>query len=72
MGKGGIRLDQRPISEEGLIRAGLIYLIIPFGLLGASWLKNKQKTKEALKATLKILYTIKPGLILQTRALKQG
>jgi len=54
------------------MRAGLIYLIIPFGLLGASWLKNKQKTKEALKATLKILYTIMPGLILQTRALKQG
>jgi uncharacterized membrane protein YraQ (UPF0718 family) len=45
------------------MRAGLVYLIIAFGLLGVSYLKEKQKTKEALKATFKILYTIMPVLI---------
>ncbi len=45
------------------MRAGLVYLIIAFGLLSVSHLQDKQKTKEALKATFKILYTILPVLI---------
>jgi uncharacterized membrane protein YraQ (UPF0718 family) len=45
------------------MRAGLVYLFIATGLLWASNLKDKQKTKEALRATFKILYTIMPVLI---------
>jgi uncharacterized membrane protein YraQ (UPF0718 family) len=45
------------------MRAGVVYLIIAFGLLSISHLKDKQKTKEALMATFKILYTILPVLI---------
>lgn len=45
------------------MRAGLVYLVIAFGLLSASYLKDKQRTKETLKATGKILYTIMPVLI---------
>jgi len=45
------------------MRAGQIYLIIALGLMASSYLKDKQKTKEAIKATFKILYTIMPVLI---------
>ena len=45
------------------MRAGLIYLVIAFGLLSFSCLKSKTKTKEAIYATFKILYTILPVLI---------
>jgi uncharacterized membrane protein YraQ (UPF0718 family) len=45
------------------VRAGHVYLIIAFGLLLISYLKGKQRTKEAIKATIKILYTILPVLI---------
>lgn len=36
------------------MRAGTIYLLIALILLGLSFLKDKQKSKEAVKATLKI------------------
>jgi len=45
------------------MRAGQIYLIVALGLMAISYLKEKQRTKEALKATFKILYTIMPVLI---------
>jgi uncharacterized membrane protein YraQ (UPF0718 family) len=45
------------------MRAGQIYLIIAVVLLGISFFKEKQKTKEALKATFKIFYVILPVLI---------
>jgi uncharacterized membrane protein YraQ (UPF0718 family) len=45
------------------MRAGVVYLIIAFGLLSVSYLEDKQRTKEALKGTFKILYTILPVLI---------
>ena len=45
------------------MRAGHIYLIVAFVLLGISFLKDKRKTSEAFKATLKIFYTILPVLI---------
>jgi len=45
------------------MRAGQIYLIVALGLLGISYIKERQKTKEALKATLKIFYTIIPVLV---------
>jgi uncharacterized membrane protein YraQ (UPF0718 family) len=45
------------------MRAGQIYLIIAVILLGISFFKEKQKTKEALKATLKIFYTVIPVLV---------
>jgi len=46
------------------MRAGNIYLIIAFILLALSFFKEKQKTKEAPKATLKIFYTIIPVLMM--------
>jgi len=45
------------------MRAGQIYLIVALGLMAISFIKEKQRTKEALKATFKILYTILPVLI---------
>jgi len=45
------------------MRAGHIYLIIAVVMLGISFFKERQKTKEALKATLKIFYTIIPVLV---------
>jgi uncharacterized membrane protein YraQ (UPF0718 family) len=45
------------------MRAGQIYLIIAVVLLGISFFKEKQKTKEVLKATFKIFYVILPVLI---------
>ncbi len=45
------------------MRAGQIYLIVALGLMVISYFKEKQKTKEALEATVKILYTIMPVLI---------
>ena len=45
------------------MRAGQIYLIIALALLGISYIKEKQKTKEALKATFKIFYVVLPVLI---------
>jgi len=45
------------------MRAGQIYLIIALGLMAFSYLKDKQRTMEALKGTFKILYTIMPVLI---------
>jgi uncharacterized membrane protein YraQ (UPF0718 family) len=45
------------------MRAGHIYLMIAVVLLGTSFFKERQKTKEALKATLKIFYTIIPVLV---------
>jgi uncharacterized membrane protein YraQ (UPF0718 family) len=45
------------------MRAGQIYLIVALGLMAISYIKEKQRTKEALKATFKILYTILPVLI---------
>jgi uncharacterized membrane protein YraQ (UPF0718 family) len=45
------------------MRAGQIYLIIAVVLLGVSFFKEKQKTMEALKATLKIFYTVIPVLV---------
>ena len=45
------------------MRAGQIYLIVAMALMAISYIKEKQKTKEALKATFKILYTIMPVLI---------
>jgi len=45
------------------MRAGQIYLIIAVILLGISFFKEKQKTKEALKATFKIFYVVLPVLI---------
>jgi len=45
------------------MRAGQIYLIIAVVLLGISFFKEKQKTKEALKATFKIFYVVLPVLI---------
>lgn len=45
------------------MRAGHIYLTIAIVLLGISFFKEKQKTKEALKATFKIFYVVLPVLI---------
>jgi hypothetical protein len=45
------------------MRAGHIHLIIAVAMLGISFFKERQKTKEALKATLKIFYTIIPVLM---------
>ena len=45
------------------MRAGYIYLLIAFFLLGISLWKDKQKTKEAAKATFKIFYVILPVLV---------
>ena len=45
------------------MRAGQIYLAVASGLMVISFIKDKQRTKEALKATFKILYTILPVLI---------
>jgi len=45
------------------MRAGQIYLIVALGLMAISYMKEKQRTREALKATFKILYTIMPVLI---------
>jgi uncharacterized membrane protein YraQ (UPF0718 family) len=45
------------------MRAGQIYLLVAFGLMAISYIKEKQRTREALKATFKILYTIMPVLI---------
>jgi len=45
------------------MRAGGIYLIIAFVLMAISYIKEKQKTKEAVKVTFKIFYTILPVLI---------
>jgi uncharacterized membrane protein YraQ (UPF0718 family) len=46
------------------MRAGQIYLIIAFGLLVFSYFKEKQRTKEAIRVTFKIFYTVMPVLIL--------
>jgi uncharacterized membrane protein YraQ (UPF0718 family) len=45
------------------MRAGQIYLIIAIVLFGISFLKDKQRSKEALKATFKIFYVLLPVLI---------
>ena len=45
------------------MRAGQIYLIVALGLMAISYIKEKQRTKEALKATFKILHTIMPVLV---------
>lgn len=45
------------------MRAGTIYLLIALALLGISLLKEKQRTKEAIKATVKIFYVVMPVLI---------
>jgi len=45
------------------MRAGQIYLIVALGLMAISYIKEKQRTRDALKATFKILYTIMPVLI---------
>ena len=45
------------------MRAGQIYLIIAIVLFGISFLKDKQRSKEALKATFKIFYVVLPVLI---------
>jgi len=45
------------------MRAGTIYLLIALVLLGISLLKEKQRTKEAIKATVKIFYVVMPVLI---------
>jgi uncharacterized membrane protein YraQ (UPF0718 family) len=46
------------------MRAGQIYLIIAFGLMVFSYFKEKQRTKEAIRVTFKIFYTVMPVLIL--------
>jgi hypothetical protein len=51
------------IYEAVPIRAGLVYPIIAFGWLSFSYLEERQRTKEAIKATIKILYTILPVLV---------
>ena len=45
------------------MRAGQIYLIIAIVLFGISFLKDKQRSKEALKATFNIFYVVLPVLI---------
>ena len=45
------------------MRAGTIYLLIALVLLGLSLLKEKQRTKEAIRATFKIFYVVMPVLI---------
>ncbi|MCK7515743.1 MAG: hypothetical protein MZV70_75045 [Desulfobacterales bacterium] len=45
------------------MRAGIVYLIIAIALMAVSFLKDRQKTKEALKATFKIFYVVLPVLI---------
>jgi uncharacterized membrane protein YraQ (UPF0718 family) len=45
------------------MRAGQIYLIIAIVLFGISFFKDKQRSKEALKATFKIFYVVLPVLI---------
>ena len=45
------------------MRAGTIYLLIALVLLGISLLKEKQRTKEAIRATFKIFYVVMPVLI---------
>ncbi|MGB9628439.1 MAG: hypothetical protein ACPL6D_07250, partial [Thermodesulfobacteriota bacterium] len=45
------------------MRAGTIYLLIALVLLGISLLKEKQRTREAIKATFKIFYVVLPALI---------
>jgi uncharacterized membrane protein YraQ (UPF0718 family) len=45
------------------MRAGQIYLIIAIVLFGISFLKDKQRAREALKATFKIFYVVLPVLI---------
>jgi uncharacterized membrane protein YraQ (UPF0718 family) len=45
------------------MRAGTIYLLIALVLLGISLLKEKQRTKEAIRATVKIFYVVMPVLI---------
>ena len=51
------------IYEAVPIKAGLVCPIIAFGLLSVSYLGKRQRTKEAIKATIKILYTILPVLV---------
>lgn len=45
------------------MRAGQIYLIIAIVLLGISFIREKQRSKEALKATFRIFYVVLPVLI---------
>ena len=45
------------------MRAGQIYLIIAIVLFGISFLKDKQRSKEALKATFNIFYVVLPVLV---------
>jgi uncharacterized membrane protein YraQ (UPF0718 family) len=56
-------MEERNEQKEGPMRAGEIYLIIAFVLMAISYIKEKQKTKEAVKVTFKIFYTILPVLI---------
>ena len=46
-----------------MMRAGYIYLLIAIILMAISLLKDKQRTKEAIKATFKIFYVVMPVLI---------
>ena len=45
------------------MRAGYLYLLIAVILMGLSFLKDKQKTREAVKATFKIFYVVLPVLV---------
>ena len=45
------------------MRAGIVYLIIAIALMAVSFLKDRQKTKDALKATFKIFNVVLPVLI---------
>jgi len=45
------------------MRAGHLYLLIAVILMALSFLKDRQKTKEAAKATFKIFYVVMPVLI---------
>ena len=54
------------------MRAGYLYLLIAVMLLGLSFLKDKQKTREAVKATFKIFYVVLPVLVFVLMGLIQA
>ncbi len=45
------------------MRGGTVYLLIAIALLAISFVKDRQRTRDALKATFKIFYVVLPVLI---------
>jgi len=56
-------MEKENEQKEEPMRAGEIYLIIALALMTVSYFREKQRTKEAVKVTFKIFYTILPVLV---------